>query len=245
MKFNTAKCKAVHSGKKNPRKPSGLISALPKRSWGYHGCQININQHCTHARNTANYLIKISRSIKSRGYYPSPVSTDQARPAVLQPLLQRRVRSRWMWRKWSKSSLWDDQGSGHMACDRGWKTGVVPSSKKGWYFRLKKGWSSANTIREVKDHEVKLVLRVAGTIMKNDNIHKHCLDRFRLDTRKNFLNGRTGQLSTELVMSLNTKPWLTWSLMSASPQLQRGGWMRQLAPAPSNQDLCDSVTLHY
>lgn len=87
-----------------------------------------------------------------------------------------------------------------MACERGWRTRVVPSSKKGWLIRLKKGWSTASTIREAKDHKTKLVLRVAGKIM-NDNIYKHCLDRFRLDTRKNLLTGRTGQLPTELVRS--------------------------------------------
>lgn len=132
-------------------------------------------------------------SSRSRGYYPNPVSTDQARLAVLQILLGRRVTSRWMWRKWRQSSLWDSQGSEHMACKRGWRTGVVSSSKKGWSTRLKKGWSSANTIREIKDHEVKLFLRVAGKIMKDDNIHKHCLNRFSLDTRTNFLTARTGQ----------------------------------------------------
>lgn len=89
----------------------------------------------------------------------------------------------------------------HMACERGWRTGGCSLLREGVIYQTKKGWSSANTIREAKDHEIKLVLRVAGKIMKNDNIHKHCLDRFRLDTRKNFLTGRTGQLPTELVMS--------------------------------------------
>lgn len=89
----------------------------------------------------------------------------------------------------------------YMACERGWRTGGCSLLREGVIYQTKKGWSSANTIREAKDHETKLDLRVAGKITKNDNIHKHCVDRFRLDTRKNFLTGRTGQLPTELVMS--------------------------------------------
>lgn len=123
MKFNTEKL--CSQGRKTPgtckgRKPNGLmILAQPKGSWGYCGCQINVNQHCTHVTNKANDLIKISMASRLRGYFPTPVSSDQATLAVLQPLLGRRVRSRWMWRKWRQSSLWDGQGSGHMACERG------------------------------------------------------------------------------------------------------------------------------